>query len=190
MSSEVLWWEPFSDNRKIGKTFKTLRTEYEDGVEQRRAKWPSSKLILEYSFQRSEDGAVDGIVQFFEDRQGAYEDFYSPIWEWISTMSAAASGQSYITVSDRSIFSPTAGVRGNAVFLSEPSFPNVKHEVKTIDSFGATAGLMYLDSAISYTYSEGIPTFLAVKVRMFEDSLEQAFFSKYSQDLTLRMIEV
>jgi len=165
-------------------------TEYESGVEQRRPKWPSDKLVLEYSYQRSVDGAFDDVVRFFEDRQGAYDDFYVPVWEWISTMSGAPSGQSYVTVTDRSIFSPTAGARGNAIFFSEPVFFDAKHEVKTIDSFGATAGLIYLDSALSYTYSNGISIFPAVKVRMFEDSLEQTFFSKHSFDITLRMIEV
>ncbi|MHA1385849.1 MAG: hypothetical protein ACTSR3_19020 [Candidatus Helarchaeota archaeon] len=188
MSTDVFYWEPFPDNKHIYPQFATLITEYENGVEQRRNLWAKDKLLCEYSYNREEYQNYDKVLIFFENRQGMYDDFYLPVWRRISYLTTPASGASII-VSDTDQFSVTGGVRGNDIFIQQ-SHDIEKYDVISIDSLGATAGLVYLDSSLTYTYPSQTFVYVAMKARFAEDVFSADYFSKAAFELNLRFVEV
>lgn len=187
MSSEIFYWEPLHDNREINPKWNTIVTQYESGIEQRRAKWKYSQFEFRFRFNRDVDG-IDDMYGFFNDRQGSYDNFWLPSWMYETVTVSAPSGASYLEVGDYSPFSVTSGIRENAVFLHRSTDPTI-NEVATISSKGATAGLLYLDGNLSHRYKPGTSVFVAVKVRFGEDNYPMAFFSKYLHDLELSFVE-
>jgi hypothetical protein len=188
MSSEVFWWEPHHDNRTIGEQFRTITTEYESGVEQRRNRWHRGRMGMHYSFNRFVDQDFDSVLQFYQARKGSYDDFYLPLWDYTSYLTQAAAG-STVYIANKTQFSVTGGVRGNAIFFREQGALEPDNEVATILSFGG-GNAVNLNSSLTYSYASGADVFVAVKARFVEDVMEKAYYSKTLYKLDLDFIEV
>ena len=188
MSNEVFYFEPFHDNRIIDENYKILTTTFENDVEQRRAKTSRSRLRMTYSFDRILHDNVDDVWDFYKDRKGPYDSFFVPVWEYVSYLTQTANG-SAIYVDDRSLFSPTAGVRGNYIFMRKIEDP-VKFDVMKIDSFGATAGMLYLSGNVTYNYAINTDVFVTSKARFLTEIYSKKYLSKIINHVDLDFIEV
>jgi phage-related protein len=187
MSSEVFWWEPLPDNRIVSAAFSTIITAFESGYEQRRPKWYKDKMSFRFEFERGETNALDDIYKFFIARKGAYDNFYLPTWMRETHLEATANS-SKVYVSSREAFTVTSGIRGNAIFFHKLYDPN-KYDVETIDSFGATATVINLDSSPTYTYLKNTPLSVAVKVRFAEDNRDLQYYSRDMFRMSIGFIE-
>jgi len=185
---EVFYWEPFRDNVVLEESYNTLVVSFENQVEQRRPKTSRSRLGISYAFDRDVDEGVDDILDFFREKQGAYESFFVPIWEEVAVLTQTANSTA-IYVSNREAFSVTAGIRGNYVFIRKTNDPT-KYDVDRITGFGATTGMMYLSGGVTYNYVKGTPVYVAVKARFAENLFTLNFFSKRLRRIELRFLEV
>ena len=55
--------------------FQTLISQFENGAEQRRAKWSSGQKIWSLNFKNKTQDEFETVIAFFESKQGAYGSF-------------------------------------------------------------------------------------------------------------------
>lgn len=88
--------EDFSDQAQ----WRTDLSTFDNGKEQRRSRWASSRKMYGFSYPNAVDEQIDALFDFYEDRKGPWESFYLAVppgqthWEDVSaagsvTLSAA-----------------------------------------------------------------------------------------------------
>jgi len=82
-----LWiWRP--SNAVVGETFRTLVSEFENGAEQRRNKWNTSRMSVRLTFERA-TLTVDEVAdmwRFYRHKRGMYDTFLLPTYAEITRL--------------------------------------------------------------------------------------------------------
>ena len=75
MALETFTWSPMIVSYGRGPEWRTLRTEFESGKHQTRAKWSAKRMVFHLLFRKNKTD-TDAIIAFFNAREGRYDKFY------------------------------------------------------------------------------------------------------------------
>lgn len=84
--SSVWIWRP--SNAVVGEQFRTLISEFENGAEQRRNKWDTSRIAVRMTFERATltiDEVAD-MWRFYRHKRGMYDTFLVPTYAEITRL--------------------------------------------------------------------------------------------------------
>lgn len=100
-------------------TWKTLISEFENGLEQRRSVWDYSKVSIKAEFDfHCDQGTRDRFADFFLARKGAVEPFLIPSWDNDARTTSAATYARNLGVNTVTRFALTSTI-GNIVIIGK-----------------------------------------------------------------------
>jgi len=205
MSSEIFKWMPhsLSDNKR-DISFNTVKTEYENGMIQRRNRFGRETGLWSFTYimglYAPHEGRKlrDEILSFFRARKGSYDNFYLPSWELETEVVDVSSGK-IIWVKENPAnlgFSATSGDYGNFIYICDHYYRGNEgkantNEVGKIKSMVAGSGKfkITLVSSLINSYSVGAKVMKAAKVFFNNDSLERAFMNPHAYTVTIEFME-
>lgn len=185
-----LWiWRPVAS--ALTDTFRTLITEFENGAEQRRAKWAKPRVGLTFRFERGSltlDDVAD-IWRFYKARQGAHQAFDVPTFGRIATVESRYPGSgTALGVSDSQDFTSQATSRWNKIWVENAGGTQ---ELFVITSVVNTTTLQIRSGSAQGTVFEvGNPIVPVIKARFADDIYSPEYLVALMSTLGISFSEV
>ena len=191
------------------KEYSTLISKFDNGMEQRRVRFPRAVGSWKFNFDVSsfspeQRKKIEDEIQTFHDaRQGSYDNFYLPSWEFEYSL-AAPTGATTIpfgTTSPASLgFSSVDGGHGSLVFLCDAWYlkpgMTTKQTIAKItpdSSFGSSPNysisVEWISGDAILGYVAGAHVQKAFKVRFVDDRLVKAHVMPYIWKSPIEFVE-
>ena len=185
-----LWiWRPVA--AAVTDVFRTLISDFENGAEQRRAKWAKPRAALQMRFERGSltlDDVAD-IWRFYKARQGAHQAFDVPTFGRIATVESRYPGSgTALGVSDSQDFTSQAASRWNKLWVENAG--DVR-EVFVITSVVNTTTIQVRSGSAQGTVFEvGNPIYPVIKARFAQDIFSPEYLMALMATIGIEFTEV
>ncbi len=199
MSEEIFYWQPHLLEYEGSESFSTIKTQFENGNEQRRARRSRAIGAWNFTFKMGTmqnqlaKHLKDQIRAFFSARKGSYDNFWLPSWEIECKIISQASSNTLSLNIDAldGDFSDTIGDPGNHIYICSNYAiglnTGVTHEIKRIQSISGTT--LTLADSLTNTYAAGCVVMKASKVVFTEDVLSRSFNNPYAWEAAISFTE-
>jgi len=184
-------WRPA--NVQIMDSWHTLISEFENGAEQRRAKWIKPRMTVRMRYERgtiTPDDVAD-IWRFYQVQQGAFRTFNLPLFGQLTTVASAYVGGLSLGLSDTQDFTSELSSRWAKLY--------VQNAAGTFDTFTVTsvvnASHVRIQSAsatqsAANSYPLGAPVSPVITARFAQDTFGQEYLVALMTTLGVDFTEV
>ena len=167
-----LWiWNP--TQVELSDQWRTLISEFETGVEQRRSKWTKPRATVRFRFDRgtlTPDDITD-IWRFYQKQQGSFRTFDLPIYGRITTITSEYTGGFALGLSDTIDMTSDSGSRWNALYVENAALDRDLFRITSV----VNTTHVEVQSAGANSYVVGDPVSPVIKARFADDVLSPTY---------------